>query len=59
MREIETRAEDQREWSQAQDAISHLKDCSNRVIDAAIKELEYEKIERNKARTQDAVDQRA
>ena len=38
--------QDQWEASQIQDALTMIKDCSNRVIDYAIKELNDEKKER-------------
>ena len=36
------RAQDQREWSEAGDAIKYLNDCSSRVLRAAIGELQDE-----------------
>ena len=38
--------QDHRQWSEAQDAITYIKDFNNRVIASAITELQFELIER-------------
>ena len=43
---MNTDAQDQREWSEIQSAITLIKDSSNRVISSAITELQFELIER-------------
>lgn len=55
-RTIETRAEDHREVSEAQDHITWLKDQSTSTINYVIKELEDEKAERKQAQRTCAID---
>ena len=50
--------QDQFEASQIQDALTMIKDCSNRVIDYAIKELNDEKRERKQAQGKTEADTR-